>query len=303
MNKHPGTMKILSPAKINLLLQVTGKRPDGYHNLISLMCCIGLYDTVSLTFGLETTTVACKHPGVPQDETNLAFKAADLFLKSLNSNEGVGILIEKKIPVAAGLGGGSSNAAAVLLGLNRCYGHPFSWEDLVSIGLSIGADIPFFLFGRPAIATGVGEKLEAYRGLKKLKILLINPGFSVSTAEVYKNLNLGLTKCKKKLSYSLLKKQAFDVRKHLCNDLETVAAPMYPVISKAKEALLKYGAIGALMSGSGPTVFGLFTNSVTARKAKQALSKDNGWQSYLADMITQDTGYNIDDAGCVIQDR
>lgn len=291
MNKHPGPMKILSPAKINLFLQVTGKRPDGYHNLISLMCCIGLYDTVLLTFGIESTTVACKHPGVPKDETNLAFKAADLFFKSLNRNEGVGILIEKKIPVAAGLGGGSSNAAAVLLGLNRCYGHPFSQKDLVSIGLSLGADIPFFLFGKPAIATGIGEKLEAYSGLKKLKILLIDPGFRISTVEVYKNLNLGLTKCKKKLSYSLLKKQVFDVRSHLCNDLETVSASKHPDILKAKEALLKYGAIGALMSGSGPAVFGLFASSVTARKAKQALSRDNDWQLYLADMITQDTGY------------
>ncbi|NQT69636.1 MAG: 4-(cytidine 5'-diphospho)-2-C-methyl-D-erythritol kinase, partial [Desulfobacteraceae bacterium] len=123
-------MKILAPAKINLFLQVTGKRPDGYHDLISLMCCISLYDTVTLTFGKGATAVVCEHCHVPEDSSNLAFAAADLFFKSLGKNEGVGILIEKQIPVAAGLGGGSSNAAAVLLGLNRYYGYPFSHEDL-----------------------------------------------------------------------------------------------------------------------------------------------------------------------------
>jgi len=286
-------MKLLSPAKINLFLQVVGKRPDNYHDLISLMCCVSLCDTVSLTFGVKATTVSCQHPGIPQDETNLAFAAADLFFKSLGKSEGVGIMIEKRIPVAAGLGGGSSNAATVLSGLNRYYDFPFSQKDLVSIGLSIGADVPFFLFGRPAIATGVGEQLEAYKGLEKFNILLIYPGFGISTAKVYKNLNLRLTKCKKKLSYSLLKKQGFDIRSHLCNDLETVAVLECPDILTAKEALLKHGAIGALMSGSGPTVFGLFSDSTKARKASKLIYQENNrWRLYLADMITQvtDTG-------------
>ena len=153
-------MKILSPAKINLFLQITGRRNDGYHDLVTLMCCVGLYDTVSLVFGAKETTVACDHPNVPEDETNLAFGAASLFLKALNKNEGVKIFIQKQIPVAAGLGGGSSNAAAVFLGLNRYYGYPFSTEELMSMGLSIGADVPFFIFQRPAIASGIGEKLE-----------------------------------------------------------------------------------------------------------------------------------------------
>ena len=187
-------MEILSPAKINLFLQILGKRSDGYHDLITLMCCIGLYDTVSLTFGVKDITVSCNHPVVPVDDTNVAFGAAHLFLKTLKKNEGVGIFIKKQIPVAAGLGGGSSNAAAVFLGLNRYYGYPFSTEELMSMGLSIGADVPFFIFQRPAIASGIGEKLEAYQNLKNLKILLVFPGFSVSTADVYKKLNLGLKK-------------------------------------------------------------------------------------------------------------
>jgi len=290
-------LKILSPAKINLFLQITGKRSDGYHDLISLMCCIDLCDTLSLTVGKPLITVRCKHPAVPEDETNLAFLAADFFLKSLNKNEGVDIFIEKRIPVAAGLGGGSSNAAAVLRGLNQYYGYPFSLEDLISMGRTIGADVPFFVFGKPAIATGIGDKLETYTGLEKLMTLLIYSGFGLSTATIYKNLNLGLTKCKKKLSYSLLKKQGFNARNHLCNDLETVAELAHPEIIAAKEVLLAHGAIGALMSGSGPTVFGLFSDSVTARKAYQIIFKQYNWQLYLAEMITQDTEYRTDNAG------
>lgn len=281
-------MKILSPAKINLFLQITGKRSDGYHDLVTLMCCIGLYDTVSLVFGVKETTVACVHPNVPEDETNLAFGAASLFLKTLNKNEGVKIFIEKKIPVSAGLGGGSSNAAAVLLGLNRYYGYPFSRDELMPMGLSIGADVPFFIFRKPAIASGIGEKLEAYQGLKKLKILLIFPGFGVSTAEVYKSLNLGLTKCKKKLRHLFLNNHSFDPRYHLCNDLETIVASKYPAIFAAKEALMCQGALGALMSGSGPTVFGLFSDFDKAGKAGRTLAQNDKWQIYHADMITQD---------------
>ena len=288
-------MKIFSPAKINLFLQVLGKRPDGYHDLMSLMCCIGLYDSVLLTFGVKNIAVSCHHPGVPEDDKNLAFGAAHLFLKTLNKNEGVNIIIQKQIPVAAGLGGGSSNAAAVFLGLNRFYGYPFTTEELMSMGLSIGADVPFFIFQKPAIATGIGEKLEAYQNLKNLKILLVFPDISVSTADVYKKLNLGLTKCEKKLKSFLLNKRRFDPRYHLCNDLEAVTTSTYPVIKTIKEALLNHGALGALMTGSGPTIFGLFSDSNAASKASQALFRIHKWETHLVDMITQNTGYQIQD--------
>jgi 4-diphosphocytidyl-2-C-methyl-D-erythritol kinase len=286
-------MKIFSPAKINLFIYIKGKRKDGYHDLVSLMCCIGLYDKVSLSFGVRETNVSCVHPNVPEDETNLAFGAASLFLKGLNKNEGVGINIEKNIPVAAGLGGGSSNAASVLLGLNHYYDYPFSIDELMSMGLSIGADVPFFIFKKPAIASGIGEKLEAYHGLVNYKILLVFPGFSISTADVYKSLNLGLTKCKKKLKHLFSNTQYFDPEYHLCNDLETVAASKYPGISEAKTAILNQGAIGALMSGSGPTVFGLFSDSEKAKVASLTLSQNNKWHIYLTDMITQNTGSMI----------
>jgi 4-diphosphocytidyl-2-C-methyl-D-erythritol kinase len=283
-------MRILSPAKINLFLKITGKRPDGYHDLVSLMCCVGLYDTVSLTFGVKETSVSCCNPDVPEDETNLAFAAANLFLNTLNINQGVKISIEKQIPVAAGLGGGSSNAAAAFLGLNRHYGYPFSTNKLISMGRSIGADVPFFIFRKPAIVSGIGDKLKAYQGLESFKILLVFPGFGISTAKVYKNLNLGLTNCKKKLKSLLLNKQSFDPGCHLCNDLETTVASMYPGISTVKEALLRHGAMGALMSGSGSTVFGLFLDSDKALKAYRALAENDKWQLYLVDMNTKETG-------------
>jgi len=284
-------MKILSPAKINLFLHITGKRPDGYHDLVTIMCCVSLYDTIFLTTRVKKTTVSCSNPEVPEDETNIAFKAADLFFNKLNSQEGVKITIKKEIPVAAGLGGGSSNAAAVFLGLNRSYGYPFSLDDLMAMSISIGADIPFFLFGKPALAKGIGEKLEVLNGLSSYKVLLVFPGFGISTAEIYKKFDFGLTKCKKKLKQPLLKNYKFDGSCHLCNDLETVVIPKYPDILAVKEALLNHGALGALMSGSGSTVFGLFSDHDKASAANHVLSKNSEWQLFLTDMII--------DAGCV----
>ena len=278
-------MNIHSPAKINLFLQITGRRPDGYHELATLMCCVNLYDTISLSFGGESTTVSCSHPDVSEDDTNLAVRAVKIFQKALKKNDGVEISIDKKIPVAAGLGGGSSNAASVLLGLNRYYEYPFSLDELMTMGLSIGADVPFFILKKPVIARGIGEKLKNYHGIKNSKVVLVFPGFGVSTAQVYKSLNLGLTKCKKKLKKLLLNYQSFDPRYHLCNDLEPIVVSKYPVISAAKDALLDLGAIGALMSGSGPTVFGIFSDSDKAKEASLTLLKHDQWQIYLADMM------------------
>ncbi|MCP4344951.1 MAG: 4-(cytidine 5'-diphospho)-2-C-methyl-D-erythritol kinase [Desulfobacterales bacterium] len=278
-------MKILSPAKINLFLHVKKKRPDGYHELFTLMCPVALFDTVSLIFGAEKTVVSCTDPDVPEDKTNLAYRAAELFFKSLKINECVEISIDKNIPVAAGLGGGSSNAAAVFLGLNRYYNNPFSRDELTDMGFLIGADVPFFIFQKPATVTGVGEKLEICKGLPGFHILLVYPGFSVSTAEVYKNLNLGLTNCDKKLKYPQLDFQDFDLQHYLCNDLETVTASEYPEIDVVKKELLRHGAKGALMSGSGSSVFGLFSDPEKAEKAKFSLAENDKWKVFLTEMI------------------
>ena len=278
-------MKILSPAKINLFLKVSGKRPDGYHELFSLMCCVNLFDTITLHFGIRDIRVESSHPQVPSNDTNLAYKAAAVFFKSLNVNDGLRIFIDKTIPVAAGLGGGSSNAACVLKGLNRHYGYPFSLNQLMSMGLDLGADVPFFIFGKPALASGIGEKLEAHPGTLPFYFVVVNPGFMVSTAEVFQKLNLGLTKCEKKIKKPFLIKFGFNPSLHLCNDLEIVTASEHPVITSIKEQLLAYGALGALMSGSGPTVFGLFSDFHTAERAKLAISENTRWDAFVCDVF------------------
>lgn len=286
------SLRILTPAKINLFLKIIAKRADGYHDLASLMCCISLYDEIVIQVSHRSTAVSCSHPEVPQNETNLAHRAATLFLDSLKSSEGAQIALKKNIPVAAGLGGGSSNAAGVLVGLNHFFGDPFARDQLMTMGLSLGADVPFFIFQKPALATGIGEILEAYSGLPSYHILLANPGFSVSTAEIYRNLNLRLTKCKKKLTNALLKNRGFDAALHLCNDLETVTASTYPEIHTIKEQLMHCGALGALMSGSGPSVFGIFSEVEIARNARDLLARNTDWQLYLADLVV-DSGMRL----------
>lgn len=282
-------MELQSPAKINLFLEVTGKRPDGYHNLSTLMCCIGLCDSIHLSFKKKQTTVSCSHPNVPEDKTNLAHRAATLFYKTVKIREGVHIVIDKKIPVGAGLGGGSSNAAAVLKGLNAFYDSPLTDNTLITLGKSLGADVPFFISGKPAIATGIGDILTPCPHIESCPVLLIYPSVPVSTAEVYKNLNLRLTKNKKintKIFFRLNKLNwGRDAPKLLYNDLETAASAICPEIQKAKAALLQNGALGALMSGSGSAVFGIFENFEKAKKAFNAISHNKMWQLYPSHLV------------------
>ena len=282
------TITLLAPAKVNLFLQVIGKRPDNYHDLFSLMCPISLYDTVTLKFRPDDPSISvdCSAPNVPNDDSNLAHKAAAAFMKQRKHKVGLEISIHKQIPVAAGLGGGSSDAAAVLLGLNRYFDTPLTQDQLMTLGVSLGADVPFFVYQKPALATGVGEKLEYFAHLKPCHILLINPGYGVSTAKIFKNLNLRLTKCKKIHKNSSFNKRDFDAAQHLCNDLETVTASLHPDIGKAKTALLKHGALGALMSGSGPTVFGLFPDTADLGEAHNKIKQDfPEWKLYTAELV------------------
>lgn len=281
----PGPVELWSPAKINLFLKVIGKRPDGYHNLVSLMCCIGLRDRIVLRTGAAAIAVTCSHPEVPAGRSNLAAQAAELFFSRFQANERVAIEIEKRIPVGAGLGGGSSNAATVLNGLNSYYGKPFSFEALIRMGASLGADVPFFLFGRPALATGIGEHLTTYAGIDRGTVVVIYPGFGISTASVYKKLNLGLTKCENSLKSFSLKQNGFIPARDLCNDLETVVIPQYPEIAIAKKRLLENGAAGALMSGSGSSVFGLFADHRAACFAGKALATHYSGSVFVAELL------------------
>ncbi len=281
-----GKLELMSPAKINLFLIVNRRRKDGYHDLTTLMCPIGLADKIMIMFDVTESRVICGSKGVPEDETNLAYKALSLFSDALGVTVRAEIRIVKNIPVAAGLGGGSSNAAAVLKGLNGYFGGPFNMDQLMDMAVRLGADVPFFLFSGPALARGIGEKLMEYRNLSSFPILIICPEIFVSTADVFKNLNLRLTNCKKKLkSFSFNHK--FNPAHHLCNDLETVTIRMYPEIAEIKDALKEVGAKGVLMSGSGPAVFGVFSDQDSISRAESKFSKT--WTVIRSEVVVQDT--------------
>ncbi len=294
----------LSPAKINLFLAVTGKRPDGYHDLVSLMCPIDLADTIKIEPKRQNITVSCSHVKVPADETNLAHRAAVMFLGRWAKEKkgrpfGLHIDIDKQIPVAAGLGGGSSNAATILLALNRLCGQPYTKNDLAVMAVKLGADVPFFIFQQPAVATGIGEILQPVGEiLHGFTIILIHPSIEISTANVYQSLNLRLTKCPQHLKNLNLcvegdLKDPYlnggldgspdGVEKYLCNDLETVTLSRHPEIEKIKGTLSACGSNGTLMSGSGPTVFGLFKDVIAAKRVFRHLTETVPWRVYLTE--------------------
>jgi 4-diphosphocytidyl-2-C-methyl-D-erythritol kinase len=280
-----------SPAKINLYLHVTGKRADGYHTLRSMMCCIDWYDRLIFDFGTPKISVTCVAPHVPEDRRNIAWQAAEVFFKALQKTDGVHVTIKKRIPVGAGLGGGSSNAASVLKALNTYYHQPFTMEELMQMGVSLGADVPFFIFGKPAIATGIGEQLNACELYHDYYFLLVYPGIYVSTADVYKAFDFCLTKDKKINTKHNSLKIADASGTFLENDLERAAFSMNPKIQTLKKVMLEAGAKGALMSGSGSTVFGLFDtweDAVAAGKWIRQWGGGNlrgGWRLHLSRMV------------------
>ncbi|MCB9476327.1 MAG: 4-(cytidine 5'-diphospho)-2-C-methyl-D-erythritol kinase [Deltaproteobacteria bacterium] len=258
------SLTLSSPAKVNLRLEVLGRRADGYHELQMVNLPLELADTVELTpidVGMELT---CDDPAVPSDESNLAFRAA-LALRDLPSRpgmaprrRGVRIRLTKRIPAAAGLGGGSSNAATVLRGLNDLWGLGLGDEDLAAIGVKLGADVPYFLHNRPTVVRGIGEILEPIAVTARASAVLLNPGFGVSTKEVYGALGLlpGARGARSDLPERI---DEFDALIRLMrNDLEMPVRRRHSEISQMKGYLLEKGAAGAMMSGSGPTVFGLF---------------------------------------------
>ena len=270
------TRELLSPAKINLFLRILGRRPDGYHDLYSLMQGVTLYDEITLEVGGgDSINVSVEVPSgggaggatIPDGEGNIAYRGALEFLKEASIVKSVSIRIKKRIPVGAGLGGGSSNCASVLRGLNELLGAPLEAKVLSEVGARLGSDVPFFLEDGPCIARGRGELLTPVE-CPRSSFLLINPGFEVSTKWVYDNLALTNYEENNTLSNSDESLQVpNNIEGILYNDLEGVTTIRYPQIGGIKDMLLNYGASGALMSGSGPTVFGLFSNRESASKA------------------------------------
>jgi len=278
------SLTLQAPAKVNYRLDVIRRRPDGYHDLRMVMQRVNLCDTITLTLtGTPDISVTCGKKGVPDGPGNIAWKAAKALLDLAQQGQGAIIDIVKNIPVAAGLGGGSSDAAAVLTGMNELLGLGLSDERLMEIGVTLGADVPFFIFRKTALAEGIGEQLTPMPAMPVAWALLVNPGVHVSTAWVYRSLQLtnreGLAKLPE------LFRSVEDICSIFSNDLESVTIPAFPVIAEIKETMLREGAVGAMMSGSGPTVFGLFRDRESAERARTVLTDGTGWFAAVAETI------------------
>lgn len=268
---NQATIEILAPAKLNLLLKITGQRADGYHELLSILVPVDLYDKLKigkLEKGLE---VCWSGRELPKGKDNLVNRAAVSFFEKTGIKEGAKITVIKKIPVGSGLGGGSSDAAATLKGLNQLWGNPLSREDVERLALPLGADVPFFLVQRPSIAVGIGEKLQLIKDFPSFWYVIFSPNLMVSTAWAYKMVKLSLTNKDNHSSIKYLKRAIFNIPDILSNDLESVTLSRYPFLCSIKASLIKLGALGALMTGSGPSLFGLFDSAQKAHEAGAAM--------------------------------
>lgn len=276
---------VKAPAKVNLYLDVIGKRSDGYHNIETIFERIDLFDWIKISVAPKGIKIICNN-GLPSDINNTAYKAAKIFIERYNLDCGFNIQIDKRIPQAAGLGGGSSDAASVLLGIDELLNIRLRKQALLDMAVKIGSDVPFFASGYSrAFATGIGEKLGLLRGGQKMHFLLVVPGIRIYTRSVYKRVNLILTKkrhnanirrfCSENLSIHNIKDILF-------NKLEEVVLPSYPVLHTIKKALNKAGAEGILVSGSGSTVYGTFSDRKEAVRAEARLKEKGNWQLFLA---------------------
>ena len=275
------SIELKSRAKINLSIDVLGKREDGYHLVEMIMQTIDLYDIIKITENkINEININSNSLDIPLNKNNIVYKAAKVLKDKFNIKNGLDIFIEKNIPVAAGMAGGSCNAAAVLVGLNKLWNLNLSEKELQEIGLTLGADVPFCISGNAALAQGIGEELTYIKGLSKdTSILVCKPNLFVSTKDVYQGLDLEnikdrpdnelLIKCLEKGNIKLLSE-------NMVNVLETVTSKMHNEIADIEKIMLDNNALGSMMRGSGPTVFGLFEKEEDALKAKgEQLKKYN----------------------------
>ncbi|MCI9174154.1 MAG: 4-(cytidine 5'-diphospho)-2-C-methyl-D-erythritol kinase [Lachnospiraceae bacterium] len=282
-------LRLKALAKINLGLDVLRRREDGYHEVRMIMQTVGLYDRIILK--------KTRKPGIrvktnlyylPENENNLVYQAAKLLIDEFEIKSGVFIDLQKFIPVAAGMAGGSSDAAAVLFGMNRMFSLRLSKEDLMKRGVKIGADVPYCIMRGTALAEGIGEQLLPLQPMPRCKVLIAKPPISVSTKFVYENLKLDEDTLHPDIDGLIERINAGDLRgaaARMGNVLESVTIPNYPVIAQIREEMIKGGALNAMMSGSGPTVFGLFEEDRLAQQAYQKLRRgDLAKQVYLTDI-------------------
>ena len=272
------SITLKSRAKINLSIDVLGKRQDGYHLVEMIMQTIDLYDLIEINEkDNDQITIKSTSDEIPLDCNNLVYKAANLIKKTFNINKGVEIHIKKNIPVAAGMAGGSSNAAAALVGLNKLWNLNLSNQQLEKIGLKLGADVPFCINGGAVLASGIGEELTPIKGLTKdVCILVCKPDLFVSTKEVYECIDskdIDKRPNNKFLIECLKNEDTRQLAENMFNVLEGVTMDKHPVIQQSKDIMTNNRALGAMMSGSGPTVFGLYENREDAVKCKAILEK------------------------------
>jgi 4-diphosphocytidyl-2-C-methyl-D-erythritol kinase len=289
-----------SPCKVNLLLNILGKRPDGFHELETVMQPVNLFDEIHFERCGNAIQLTCDEPALPVDSKNLVHRAAAGFLPAANVSDGVKIHLEKKIPLAAGLGGGSSNAATTLLALNELFDRPLSGAKLRELAASLGSDVPFFLQNRPALATGRGEKIQSldfFPALRGRACLLIHPGFGISTPWAYQNLArvpdaLNGKPGRAQKLVSLLQTPSgsagvppADLKaaaKEFYNSLEAAALDKFPVLALYQEFLRKNGALAALMSGSGSTTFAIVENVKTGEMLMEKFKSKIGQNCWTA---------------------
>jgi len=290
-------LSILSFAKVNLSLRILGKRPDNYHEIQTVLQTVSLYDRLNLAKTSGGKIVfTCDDPAIPVDDTNLVVKAAAALRDKFRVTSSCEIHLAKRIPGQAGLGGGSSNAAVTLLTLTRLWNLSATTEDLFELAVTLGADVPFFLAGGCALATGIGTELTPLPDLPQQQILIIAPSVTVSTASAYQALKApALTTSDSVSRLAISRTQAIfsDSKQwalcdHLENDFERVIFDIEPEIRRVKDALIQAGARCALLAGSGSSVFGIFDNKEVLRSAAQALQQESGWRIFSCVTLSRD---------------
>ena len=285
---HPPVLHKKSPCKVNLLLNILGKRADGFHELETVMLPIGIYDEMSFARAGSGLQLTCSHPELPADSKNLVHRAATSFLAAANITDGVRIHLQKNLPLAGGIGGGSANAAVTFSALNELFGSPLPLEKLHELAAALGSDVPFFLYDRPALATGRGEQvqpLEIFPALRGRAFLLVHPGFGISTPWSYQTLArfpeaLNGHAGRAQRLISLLQGDLKTAAKEFYNSLEAPAFFKFPVLQLYQEFLRENGAIGSLMSGSGSTTFAIAEDLAAADALAEKFKSqfgNNGW--------------------------
>lgn len=262
-------MLVKAYGKINISLDIVGKREDGYHLLKMIMQNVDLYDSMSFQRCNKGINISCNKPYIPTDEKNLVYKAAKLFMDTYDIQEGINIYLKKNIPVAAGMAGGSADAAAVFKTLNQIFKIDASDNELMNLGVKIGADVPYCIIGGTALCEGIGEIITPLAPFKNQILVLVKPNFGVSTKEVFKNLDISKI-FKHPDTEAIIKDMEQENLEEVCsgmkNLLENVTLRKYPVLKRIKEDMIKMGATGSMMSGSGPTIFAFFDDMLKAQR-------------------------------------